>query len=148
MDYGQGDFKVRDDKTDYDTLEITPLKRFIRACQQSEVIFQENSQGNEMYIIYSGKIKLSTTAPGQDVVLGTLGKGEFFGEMALVDAAPRTATATAEEDNTQLIVLDKERFMYLVQQQPAFALIIMHTLCQRVRERWALYSALFQDTTK
>ena len=138
---------MRDSQTEDDVSEMTTLKRFIKVYEKSEVIFEENSQGNEMYIVRSGNVMLSTQAPGQEVVLGTLGKGDFFGEMALIDAAPRTATATAEESNTELIALDKERFMYLVQQQPAFALIIMHTLCQRVRERWALYSALFQDST-
>lgn len=77
--------------------------------------------------------------------MATLGPGEFFGEMSLVNAAPRTATATAEEDQTQLVALDITKFLYLVTQQPAFVITITHALCQRVRERWALYSKLFAN---
>lgn len=65
--------------------------------------------------------------------------------MSLVDAAPRTATATAEEDQTQLVALDITKFLYLVTQQPAFVITITHALCQRIRERWALYSKLFEN---
>lgn len=128
--------------------EITPFKKFIKVYHKSDVIFEENSQGNEMYVIHSGRVKLSTTAPGREAVLATLGPGEFFGEMALVDAAPRSATATAEEDNTQLIVLDQDKFLYLVTQQPVFALTIMHTLCQRIRERNILYTGLLEGTAE
>jgi len=117
-------------------------KQFIKVYKKSEVIFEENSLGNDMYVIHSGKVKLSTKAPGSELVLGILGSGEFFGEMALVDNAPRSATAIAEEDNTKLVVLDQSRFLYLVSQQPPFALTIMHGLCQRIRDRWDLYSKL------
>jgi len=128
--------------------ELTPFKKFIKVYQKSDVIFEENSPGNEMYVIHSGKVKLSTSAPGREAVLATLAPGEFFGEMSLVDAAPRSATATAEEDNTQLIVLDQDKFLYLVTQQPVFALTIMHTLCQRIRERNILYSGLLEGTAE
>jgi len=117
-------------------------KQFIKVYKKSEVIFEENSLGNDMYAIHPGKVKLSTKAPGSELVLGILGSGEFFGEMALVDDAPRSATAIAEEDNTKLVVLDQSRFLYLVSQQPPFALTIMHGLCQRIRDRWDLYSKL------
>ncbi|MBW2096441.1 MAG: cyclic nucleotide-binding domain-containing protein [Deltaproteobacteria bacterium] len=117
-------------------------QEFIRVYKKSEVIFEENSFGNDMYVIHSGKVKLTTKAPGSDLVLGILGPGNFFGEMALVDDAPRSATATAEEDNTKLVVLDRSKFLYLVSQQPPFALTIMHGLCQRIRDRWDLYSKL------
>ncbi len=117
-------------------------QEFIKVYNKSEVIFEENSLGNEMYVIHSGKVKLTTSAPGSELVLGILGPGEFFGEMALVDDAPRSATATAVEDNTRLVVLDQSKFLYLVSQQPPFALTIMHGLCQRIRERWDLYSKL------
>lgn len=99
-----------------------------------------------MYIIYSGKVKLFTNETGKEMVWGTIGKGEFFGEISLVDSAPRDFTATAEDDNTQLIVLDKIKFMYLVQQQPAFALIIMNKISQRVRYLLALYQSLLEET--
>jgi len=133
-------------KLDYETSEMMPVKRFIRTFHKSEVIFEENSQGNEMYIIYSGKVKLFTNETGKEMVWGTIGKGEFFGEISLVDSAPRDFTATAEDDNTQLIVLDKIKFMYLVQQQPAFALIIMNKISQRVRYLLALYQSLLEET--
>ena len=125
--------------------KTTRFTKFIKSYQKAEVIFEENSLGDEMYEIHSGKVKLSTKAPGQEVDLATLGPGEFFGEMSLVDAAPRTATAISWEDNTRIIALDQGKFLYLVSQQPAFALTIMHALCQRIRERWKLYEGMLKE---
>ncbi len=118
---------------------------FIRTYQKSEVIFEENSLGHEMFVIYSGKVRLCTRELGHEIALATLNSGEFFGEMSLVDSAPRSATATATEDDTRLVVLDQTRFLYLVNQQPVFALTTMHTLCQRLRNRWVLYPEM-QET--
>jgi CRP-like cAMP-binding protein len=126
--------------------DTSPFTKFLRTYRKSEVIFAENTLGSEMYIIHSGKVKLTTTAPGHEVVLVTLGPGEFFGEMVLCDSEPRTATAIADDDNTRLIALDHEKFLYLVSQQPAFALTIMHGLCQRIRERWSLYDKMLKES--
>ena len=87
-----------------------------------------------MYIIYSGKIKLYTKQPSGRKLLATLGAGDFFGEMALVDDSPRSATAVADEDNTQLVALDQNKFTYLLRHQPDFALVVMGRLCERLRE--------------
>jgi CRP/FNR family transcriptional regulator, cyclic AMP receptor protein len=129
-------------------VKAVDLEKFIKVYRKSEVIVQENSHGEEMYIISSGQVTLTTTAPGRKVVLATLGPGEFFGEMSLVDTAPRIATATAGEDNTRLVTLDQERFLYLVSQQPAFALTIMRELCRRLRNRWTLFEKLFAENSK
>jgi CRP/FNR family cyclic AMP-dependent transcriptional regulator len=123
----------------------SPFTKFLRTYRKSEIIFAENTLGSEMYIIHSGKVKLTSTKPGHEVTLATLGPGEFFGEMALCDSEPRTATAIAESNNTRLIALDHEKFLYLVSQQPAFALTIMHGLCTRIRERWSLYEKMLQE---
>ena len=123
----------------------SPFTKFLRTYQESDIIFEGNSLGSEMYVIHSGKVRLTTKKMGRDVILATLGPGEFFGEMALVDSSPRTATAIAAEDNTRLITLDQDKFLYLVSQQPAFALTIMHELCRRIRERWSLYDTLLEE---
>ena len=54
--------------------------------------------------------------------------------MALVDNAPRSVSAVAGADQTRLLALDRDKFLFLVSHQPAFALTIMHVLCQRIRE--------------
>ena len=109
--------------------------KFTKVYGKGEIIVEQNSAGSEMYIVSTGKVKLySESDSGRRTVLAVLKPGEHFGEMALVDGSPRSATAVALQDNTRLIVLDKAKFMYLVQQQPEFAFVMMETLCQRIRD--------------
>jgi CRP/FNR family cyclic AMP-dependent transcriptional regulator len=115
--------------------ETSSFQRFSQSYQKSEIIFEEGSTGNEMYLIHSGKVLLSVKRnEAEEANLAVLNPGDFFGEMALVDDCCRSATASALEDNTQLIALDKAKFLFMVQQQPQFALSVMHTLCQRLRD--------------
>ena len=114
--------------------ESSPLPKFRQSYHTSEVIFEEGSTGSEMYLIHSGKVLLSVWGETQQVPLVELKPGDFFGEMALMDDSPRSATASALEDNTELIVIDRARFLFMVRQQPEFALSLMHTLCQRLRD--------------
>jgi CRP/FNR family cyclic AMP-dependent transcriptional regulator len=103
--------------------------------RKSEVIFEQGSTGSEMYLIHSGRVLLSVRQnETQQVPLIVLSPGDFFGEMALVDDSPRSATASAVDDDTELIVMDRAKFMFMVRQQPEFALSLMHTLCQRLRD--------------
>jgi CRP/FNR family cyclic AMP-dependent transcriptional regulator len=115
--------------------ETAALPRFRRKYRRSEVIFEEGSTGSEMYLIHSGRVLLSVRQnETQQVPLVVLNPGDFFGEMALVDDSPRSTTASAVEDNTELIIMDRARFLFMVRQQPEFALSLMHTLCQRLRD--------------
>jgi CRP/FNR family cyclic AMP-dependent transcriptional regulator len=109
-----------------------------RSCQiygKSEIIFEQGSTGSEMYLINRGRVLLSVRQDEtQQIPLVVLNPGDFFGEMALVDDSPRSATASAVEDDTELIVMDRARFLFMVRQQPEFALSLMHTLCRRLRD--------------
>lgn len=125
-----------------ETISSLKVPAKIRSYRKSEVIFDEGSTGLEMYIIYSGKVRLSTKEPGRELTLATIGPGEFFGEMAVIDSAFRTATAIADEDNTRLVVLDQKKFREIVCEQPAFAMTIMQHLCRRLRNRWILYEQM------
>jgi CRP/FNR family cyclic AMP-dependent transcriptional regulator len=97
------------------------LPKFRRSYRKSEVIFDEGSTGGEMYLIHSGRVVLTARQNEAE-------------QVALVDDCPRSATAAAVEDGTELIVMDRARFLFMVRQQPEFALSLMHTLCQRLRE--------------
>jgi CRP-like cAMP-binding protein len=95
-----------------------------------DVVFQEGDPGNEMYGIVEGEIQLRTG----DRVVGNLGVDDVFGEMALIDRSPRSATAVATTD-AQLAVIDEHRFLFLVQETPMFALSVMSTMADRFRNR-------------
>jgi len=125
------DVTMAEDRVD----ETAALPKFRQTYGKSEVIFEEGSTGSEMYLIRSGRVLLSVRQDEtQQVPLVVLNPGDFFGEMALVDDAPRSATASAVEEDTELIVVDRARFLFMVRQQPAFALSLMHTLCRRLRD--------------
>ena len=112
----------------------------VKTYQKSEIIFKENSTGKEMYILRSGKVKLVLEDEKGEAEVNTLEQpGEFFGEMALIDGSPRSATAIADEYNTELEVLDREDFLKMIKEHPEFALNIMHELSNRVRLGNVLY---------
>ena len=115
--------------------ETASLPKFRQRYGKSETIFEEGSTGSEMYLIHSGRVLLSVRRNEvEQTPVVVLNPGDFFGEMALVDDSPRSATASAVEDDTELIVMDRARFLFMVRQQPEFALSLMHTLCQRLRK--------------
>jgi len=99
-----------------------------RVCEKGEVIFQTYDMGAEMYVVLEGEVEITMGS----VVLETLGPGAPFGEMALIDQAPRTATATAKAP-TKLAVIPEKRFLFMVQQTPHFALQIMKVMADRLR---------------
>jgi CRP/FNR family cyclic AMP-dependent transcriptional regulator len=114
------------------TMIEAPFQRFLRLYAKDDVVFTENGPGKEMFIVHSGKINLYKERQDKRVLLATIAPGEFFGEMALVDGSPRSATAIAAQDS-ELIVLDEAKFLYLLRQQPEFALVVMQRLCEMLR---------------
>src|SRR3982751_7110590 len=99
-----------------------------RQCAAGETIFNAYEMGAEMYVILAGQVELSIDGK----VFEVLGPGEPFGEMALIDQAPRVATATAKPP-CKLAVITEKRFFFMVAQSPQFALEIMKVMADRLR---------------
>lgn len=109
------------------------IERCIDDYGVSEVIFEEGSAGRDLYVVLDGKVDIvKGSGAGQTVVI-SLGKGEFFGEMAVIDGSARSATAVAAAPGTRVMRINHARFVYLVSQQPAFALMVMDALSKRLR---------------
>lgn len=98
-----------------------------------QVIFHLGDPGGLLYILSRGKVKISYTTPeGQEVVLAILGPGDFFGELALLDDSPRSATAESLEP-TETLTLHRDDFIHYITENPAFALHVLQTLAQHIR---------------
>ena len=100
-----------------------------RVCRVGDVIFREYDMGAEMFVVLEGEVDLSIDSR----VIETLGPGEPFGEMSLIDQSPRTATATARTA-CKLAVIPERRFLFMVAQTPHFALQIMKVMADRLRK--------------
>lgn len=109
------------------------IDKCINEYAASAVIFEEGSMGRELFVVLEGRVDIVKSVDDKNVVLASLGKGEFFGEMAVIDASPRSATAVSAVDHTRVMRINHARFVYLVSQQPAFALMIMDALSRRLR---------------
>lgn len=93
-----------------------------------EVVFAEGDKGEHMYVVRSGEIEIERN--GQ--VIETLSGGGIFGEMALIDGSPRSATARAKTD-AEVAPINEKSFLFLVHETPFFAIAVMRTLAERLR---------------
>jgi CRP-like cAMP-binding protein len=109
------------------------IEKCINEYNVADVIFEEGSTGRELYVVLEGKIDIVKITGATKTTIVTLGKGEFFGEMAVIDGSSRSATAIAAAPKTKVMRINHARFVYLVSQQPAFALMIMDALSKRLR---------------
>lgn len=109
------------------------IEKCINEYAASEVIFEEGSTGRELFVVLDGKVDIVKNSGADRTIIVTLGKGEFFGEMAVIDGSSRSASAIAAMPGTRVMRINHARFVYLVSQQPAFALMIMDALSKRLR---------------
>jgi len=107
--------------------------RFGKKISGGTVLFQEGDKGEEMFIIQSGKVKISKRIRGVEKTLATLDKGEFFGEMAILNDKPRSATAETVED-CEMLVIDRKTFDALIRGNVEIAVRFIKRLADRLRE--------------
>jgi CRP-like cAMP-binding protein len=114
--------------------------------ERSDILFREGEQGDRLYVIGEGKIKLGrSSVDGRENLLAVLGPGEMFGELSLFDPGPRTATATAIAE-TQLIALGHEDLDSFLLGRPAVAANLLAALARRLRRtNEALADLVFTD---
>ncbi len=109
------------------------FKKFGELIQQGTVLFYEGDPGQEMYIVQDGKVRISKRVRNVEKTLVVLGKGEFFGEMAILNNRPRSATATVMED-CKILIIDRETFETMIRNNAEIAIRIIKKLAARLQE--------------
>lgn len=100
---------------------------------KGSILFAEGDEGDHLYVILDGKIKLGTSSgDGRENLLSILGPGEMFGELSLFDPNPRTSTATAVTD-AKLLSLGQTKLIPWLAENPKVALNLLASLAQRLR---------------
>jgi len=108
-----------------------------RVYKDNQMIFCENEPGDELYIIQGGKVKI-TKIVDEEVLLAVLKPGDIFGEMALLENRPRSASAITFGD-TSLMAINRQNFETMVQTQPQLATRLIQLLSERI---WTAYRQL------
>jgi CRP/FNR family transcriptional regulator, cyclic AMP receptor protein len=100
----------------------------VRSYEPGVTLFELGQSGEEMYVVLDGEVELTRA----DHLLETVSRGGMFGEMALLEGEPRSTTATTKTA-ARLVPVTRQRFLYLVQNTPFFAIEVMQTLARRLR---------------
>ena len=101
---------------------------------KNKIIFLEDEEGNELYMILKGSVKVvRISESGEEITLAVLQKGDFFGEMSLLDGKPRSATVVSDEDSV-LILFNKNNFEKVIEKYPRIALKLLKELTLRLRK--------------
>jgi CRP/FNR family cyclic AMP-dependent transcriptional regulator len=113
--------------------ETTLFDNFGITVEPGEILFHEGDEGDKMYIIQSGNVRISKALHGEKHELAILGKGDFFGEMAIVTNEKRTATATVMT-KAELLAFDRQGFLSMINKNGRIALNIIEKLCRRLQK--------------
>lgn len=104
-----------------------------KTYKDGEVIIRRGDAGREMFIIQKGEAEVTTTVNGKEMSLATLKRGDFFGEMSLLEEMPRSATVRAKGE-VRALVLNTGSFLLKIRRDPTFAFEILKKMSRRVRE--------------
>ena len=115
-----------------------PTNEMTRSYPEDTMIFSESQRGADMFIIQSGEVTISKVVNGNEVILCVLKKGDMFGEMALIENKPRSASAIAHSDCV-LMVINNSNFNQMVATQPQLISKLTTTLAERL---WSMYRQL------
>jgi CRP/FNR family cyclic AMP-dependent transcriptional regulator len=114
-------------------LEILENHMITRTFRKNTVVINEGDEARSLYIILSGKVKVFlSNADGKEIIINTQGSGEHFGELALLDDAPRSASVMTTEKSL-IGVISKTDFVNLLTKHPELALKLTRELTQWVR---------------
>ncbi len=118
--------------TDDEVRELRSLLR-TRAVQAHTPLFQTGDQGDAMYLVESGRVRISITDDDdKEIILAELTQGDYFGEMAIIDGKQRSASATVTEDAV-LAVLLRDDFLHFIHSNPIVALEMLSATFARLR---------------
>lgn len=112
--------------------------KFNRSYNDGEMIFCEHEPGKELFIIQKGKVKITKIVNNNEVMLAVLQSGDIFGEMAILDNKPRSASAIAWGE-VDLLAINKANFEGMVKAQPQLATRLITLLSERI---WTAYKQL------
>jgi CRP/FNR family transcriptional regulator, cyclic AMP receptor protein len=112
------------------TFDILRREADVRSFKQGETIFNAGDPGDCMFVVVEGAVEIDLAG----TVVERLDAGGLFGEMALIDGQPRSATAVAAAD-CSLAAINEKRFLRLVEITPRFALQVMQVIAQRLRRK-------------
>lgn len=122
-------------------------QRIARTCPAGTVLFRDGDEGETMFVLQSGRVRLVKERNGIEKVVTELGAGEFFGEMAILNGKPRNATAVCVDD-TKLIEIDAKTFADMVTHSPEVAVRLIRRLAMRLDQANALLEVmLLRDPT-
>jgi CRP-like cAMP-binding protein len=105
--------------------------RFGRTFEAGEVLFRENEPGDTMFVIQAGQVRISKATPVGSKTLAVLGPGEFFGEMAILNGKPRTATAEALT-SVRVLAIDAQTFGQMIVHNAEIAVRLITKLARRL----------------
>lgn len=101
--------------------------------KSGDVVFSHGEPcDGKMYFIFSGDISIIKIRQNREHEIGTLSKGEFFGEMGLISSAPRAATIKIKSDTAKLGVIHKDNFIKLAKTSPQFLFLLLRTAIKRL----------------
>jgi CRP/FNR family cyclic AMP-dependent transcriptional regulator len=117
-------------------LNLDPSHKFsqesVREFSDGDLIFMEGDDSREMYVVVTGEVIVTKKSNKGDVGLATLKKGDFVGEMSLLESLPRSATARAR-GATKLLAIHPGGFLLKIRRDPTFAFEMLQTLSRRIR---------------
>jgi GAF domain-containing protein len=104
-----------------------------KVYSDGEVIFQEGEEGDRMYVVQSGRVRITKKSPAGELPIAVLETGEIFGEMALFDRLPRSATAAAIGD-TRILGIDKTKLFQTIDRDPTLVFRLIESMSARIRK--------------